>query len=265
MKILLLSLITLSLVGCNQNTTTGSADASNSSSGGGITITDGSGSSGDDGSGDNSDSTGDSGDTSSNDGGTTGSGGPVHEFNMFLAGHQSWVPGTYTNVLAQSTMPTIREAGILFRSDSRLRIRLQVNSQPFPIAGDEFCFGRQTGQASDANRYTQLRFTVSLRDIMCDTPDPNDQTNCLSDFYLGGIYQIIRSSPVNVGSFSDVIDVGARRNSTQYGTVVEVSDVRGDITCQANGTFCPSEQIIRRASCWDMRMQVSTDFTQDFN
>ena len=161
-------------------------------------------------------------------------------------------------------MPTIREAGILFRSDSRLRVRFRVNSQPFPISGQEYCFGRATGQASDANRYTQLRFTVNLKDILCDNPDPNDQTNCLSEFRLGTGYQITRVSPVSVGNFSSAIDFGSRRNSTQYGTVVEVTDVRADITCQANGTFCPSEQIVRQASCWDMTMQVSTDFTQTF-
>lgn len=256
---LLLSLtISLILVACDQNSTTGTSESSSSTTDSNIVITDNSGDTTDDGSDDSSDS------DDGSDGTTSGSGGPVHEFNLFLAGRQTWVPGTYSSALAQSTMPTIREAGILFRSDSRLKVRFQVNSQPFPTAGEEYCFGRLTGQASDANRYTQLRFRLTLRDIMCDNPDPNDQTNCLSEFYLGSIYRIIRVSPVSVGSFSPSIDIGSIRNSTQYGTVVQVDDVRADITCQANGTFCPSEQIVRQASCWDMRMQVSTDFTQDF-
>lgn len=193
-----------------------------------------------------------------------GDGYPLHQFNLFLAGHQSWMPGEYSDSLASQTMPTIREASILFKSDSRLKVKFKVHSQPYPTAGEEYCYGRASGQASDAYNYTKLRFKVHLRDVLCNTPDPQNSNNCLSGFYLGNRYRTQFVDPISVDSCSPVIDFGSFRNQTQYGTVVEIEDVKADSTCQANNTFCPAEKIVRAASCWRMTMQVSTDFTQEF-
>ena len=253
--LLLILLFSLFAVSCTDNSTSGGDSGSDSGGGdGGTGFGDGGGSTGSNPSGSTCLTSG------------TGSGTPIHELNLFLAGHQAWMPGYYSSSLAQATMPNVEEAGYLFRSDSRLKVKFKINSQPNPTAGEEYCYGRQTGQASDAYRYTKLRFRVSLRDIKCDNPDPSDQTNCLSQFYLGPRYKMHYTEPVNVGSCSPVMDIGSKRNQTQYGTVVEVDDVKSDSDCQYgyNEYNCPSEKIVRAASCWSMTMQVVTDFTKDF-
>ena len=255
-SLLIILLFSLFAVSCTENST--SSNSSDGGSGdGGTGFGDGGGSTGG--------NTGGSGGSSCLSSGS-GNGTPIHELGLFLAGHQSWMPGYYSSSLAQATMPNVEEAGYLFRSDSRLKIKLKVNSQPRPPAGEEYCYGRQTGQASDAYRYTKLRFRISLRDIKCDNPDPSDQTNCLSQFYLGPRYKMQYTEPIKVDSCTSVIDIGAKRNQTQYGTVVEVDDVRSDSDCQYGYSEynCPSEKIVRAASCWSMTMQIVTDFTKDF-
>jgi hypothetical protein len=196
-----------------------------------------------------------------------GDGGSIFTQDLFLAGGQSWTPGDYTNPLATQTMPSIQNASLLFKSDARVKVRFKINSQPTPPQAtgstDEFCYGRVYPGALDANLYTKLKFQVKLRDVLCDTPDPNNSNNCASGFYLGAPYQAQTSQPVNVDSCSQVFDIGARRNQTQFGTVVEVADVRSDQTCLANGSFCPAGQSVRPQSCWHMTMQISTDYTQD--
>ena len=145
-----------------------------------------------------------------------------------------------------------------------LKVRLKVHSQPFPTAGEEYCYGRNTGSPADQFSYTKLRFRVHLRDVLCNNPDPVNPNNCLSGFYLSNRYRTQYIDPINVDGCSNPIDLGAIRNQTQFGTIIEVEDVKSDSTCQANGTFCPAEKIVRTASCWRMTLQVVTDFTQDF-
>jgi len=193
-----------------------------------------------------------------------GDGASIFTQNVFLAGGQSWAPGNYTNPLATETMPSIQNGRLLFQSDSRLKVRFKINSQPIPPQGtsEEYCYGRQQGVV-DAFVYTKLKFKLVLRDVLCTNPDPNNNNNCLSGFYLGSPYQAQISQPVSVDSCSQVFDLSNLRNQTQFGTVVEVTDVRADSTCQYNDTYCPAEQAVRPQSCWHMTMQISTDYTQD--
>lgn len=255
-KLLIITLMLFSFVGCGEEESSGNNSSSSNTENddGGQSFSD--------------DDEGTPNTGGGNCAGTTadgqGAGTPLHQFNLFLAGHQSWVPGTYTDPLAQQTMINIQEASLLFRSDSKLQVRFKVKTQPFPTAGEEYCFGRQTGAASDQFNYTKLRFRVHLRDILCDQPDPQNPNNCLSGFYLGDRYQSQFVDPIGVDSCSNILDLGSLRNATAYGTTVEVEDVKSDSTCQLNETFCPAEKIVRRASCWHMTMQVSTDFTQSF-
>lgn len=193
-----------------------------------------------------------------------GIGNAIHQYSLIAAGHQSWMPGTYEDPLAQQTMPKIIESTMLFRSDSKLKIRLKVNSQPFPTAGEEYCFGRVIGQPSDAFKYTKLRYRIHLRDILCETPNPLNPSECLTELKLGDRYRTQFIEPTNVGSCSQILDLGSIRNSSVYGTTIEIDDVKSDSTCQANDTRCPAEQIVRAASCWHMTLQIATDFTQDF-
>jgi hypothetical protein len=185
-----------------------------------------------------------------------GSGTPIHHLDVMLAGHQEWLPGSGGG----SSYLTIEEGSYLFQTDSRLRVRFQVKSQPIAPAGEEYCYGRSTGQAGDPYTYTKLRWRVHLRDVYCNNVQGN---SCLS-YSLGGRYQTQYIDPVNVGSCSPIIELGSLRNASQWGTVIEIEDVRADSTCQYNGTFCPAEKIVRAASCWHLKMQIVTDYTQDF-
>lgn len=263
-NVLYLSLIMI-LMGCSpeqKSESTGSSNDSGQDFG-----------NGDGGTGSGSGSGGGSSSSNNNCTGTTsdgtGDGTPIHQFNLFLAGHQTWVPGDYdfNNELISQTMITPQEASILFSSDSKLKIRFKINSQPFPTAGQEYCYGRNTGSSSDQYTYTKLRFRVSLRDILCDQPNASNPTQCDSGFYLGNPYRAQYISPVNVDSCSNIIDIGSIRNASIYGTTVQVDDVKADSACQVGGTnevYCPAEKIVRAASCWHMTMQVSTDYTQSF-
>lgn len=196
-----------------------------------------------------------------------GSGLPIHHLDLMLAGHQSWAPlldaESDSDPLARATMPTVEEASYLFQSDTRLRIRFKVLSQPYPTVGEEYCYGRSTGQASDPYNYTKLRFRVKLRDVVCNQVNSEDPSKCDS-YSLGSAYRYQYIEPVNVGSCSNIIELGNLRNSTQWGTVIEVDDVKSDSTCQANDTYCPAEKIVRAASCWHMKLQIVTDYTQNF-
>lgn len=195
----------------------------------------------------------------------TGDGTPIHQFRMMLSGHETWVPGDYTEAL-RSSIPRLVEASQLFQSDSRLKVRFKVNSQPYPTAGEEYCYGRQTGVFSDPYFYTKLKFRLQLRDIICSQINAQDPTQCDGDLSLGEPYRIQYFDPVSVGFCSPVIDLGAIRNTGNniMATTVEVDDVKADSACQYNGSFCPAEKIVRKASCWDMTIQIVTDYTQDF-
>lgn len=259
----LLILLSLALftVGCSENSSTGGG--SSDDGGGSVDIGGGGGSGG----GSNN---GGGGTTPSCLNSGTGTGTPLHEFYIVLAGHKSWIPGDYSDPLAKSVMPTIEEAGYLFRSDNSLKVKFQINPQPRPTTGEDYCFGRKTGGAADAYDYTKLRLSLALRDIKCDQPHPTDPGKCNSQFYLGeryGSFQYRPLQPININTCSSVIDLGSKRNNTAYGTIVEIYDVKSDNACQAQDGYsdynCPSEKIVRENSCWSVTMQVETDFTKD--
>lgn len=255
--LLMILLFSLIAVSCSENTTSSGSDDSGSD-GGDVSI-DGGGTGTDGGGG-----TGTTGGSCLADG--SGSGHPIITVPLEAAGHQSWMPGTYSDPIATSAMPTIRHAGYIFRSDGRLKLKFKVNNQPTPVTGEEYCYGRQTGQPADAYRYTKLKFKVSQRDIICNNSDPSDPANCSSGFYLGGRYQTRTIGPISVNSCSSVIDLSNSRNNTIHGTVVEVYDVRSDSDCQFGYSEynCPSEKIVRKGSCWNVDVQVVTDQSQDF-
>lgn len=262
-KIILLALV-FALSSCLEGEAPGSSTTSNDS-GGGISNTTGgnggtTGTTGTTGSGSTTGTTGTDGTTGST--GTSG-GFPLHQFDLLLSGHESWVPGNYTDSLAMETQITPQEANILFSSDTRLKLRFRVLPQPNPTSGEKYCYDRTLGQAADAYSYTKLKWRVRLRDILCSQPDPNNTNNCLSGFYLGSPYSPRPIGPVNVDSFSEVIDYGSSRNFSPYGTTVEIDQVYSDNYCLATGSYCPANFVVRRASCWHMTMEVSTDYTQD--
>jgi hypothetical protein len=255
MKKLFILITVFSLTACLEQETGSSTGTSTNGDTGGI-----SGTTGNNGGGTTGSTTGTDGSSGTNGGGSF----PYHTLDLLLSGHQSWVPGNYTDNLAQETQITVQEAKLLFASDSRLRVRFKINQQPFPTAGEKLCFDRTTGQAADQYPYTKLKFRVRLRDILCDNPDPNNTNNCLSGFYLGGAYAAHYVGPVNVDGYSEILDLGDDRNVSVYGTTVEVDQVYSDNYCQATGQYCPANFTVRQASCWHMTMEVVTDYTSDF-
>ncbi len=190
-----------------------------------------------------------------------GDGYSILDYNLEMAGGQTWVPGG-------PTAPTLYDASLFWKSDSKFKIRFKIKPQPIPRAGEVYCHGRETGQTADRYRYTKLKFRISLRDIKCDDnpkgPDPN---KCQSGFKLGEIYYSQTIGPLSENTCSAVIDLSNKRNSTTYGTVIQVDEVKSDSACQAgykDDYYCPAERHVRKASCWNMTLQVSTDYTQDF-
>lgn len=253
-NILIILVLTFTLISCDQNTrtTSGSSgtDATTQTTGGD----------------DDGTTTGYTGTgatcSGSPSGDGQGPGTPIHHMNLFLAGYQNWFPQVNADPLAQQTFITPQEAGILFSTDSRLRVRFKVNSQPQAPSNETYCYGRNTGV--QIIHYQKLKFEIYLRDVRCST---GSTTSCPSNTYvLGPRYAgPIMIGPVDVNGCSDVIDLGHLRNQTNFGTTIEVAAVKSDQYCQTNGSFCEAEKNVRSIDCWSMTLQVVTDSTQDFN
>lgn len=220
-----------------------------------------------------------------NNGGNNGNGGnggnggvPPYEYEIMMAGDRvtpstqelPWHPavkkvGNSLGFFFGNTTQAIP----YFASDSRLKVRFKALAQPYVPSGSTYCQGRATGQAGDAYKYTKLKFTVFLRDIICT----NYSNGSCTSSYLGSRYRSKTIGPVDVDSYSEVYDYSNIRNTGNNieGTAVEVAYVRADSTCQysqnrnpPSNYGCDAEIKVRNASCWNMVMQVSTDYTQDF-
>lgn len=216
--------------------------------------------------------------TNGGGGGTGGDGSnsegtfPIRSYNILVAGEGTGIGGNYKpentwkpwgnsdsiSETGQSLLPKIVEAKNFFESDSKLDIRFKLLPPPNPPAGVEYCYGRTTGQAGDANEYTKAKFKVSLRDVSCQSG--GDSNDC----QLGHRYQTRTVGPISVNSRSPVLQMGHLRNVSAQGTVVEVHDVFTDHNCQYNGENCEANEYLRTSSCWEALMEFATDYTQSF-
>lgn len=255
----------LILVGCQKETSTTTTTTSNNVSTGGSTGG-GTGSTG----GSTGGTIGSSCSGTPQDG--TGPGNSLWHFDLQMAGHQTFYPGILdSNESSQWGLMNITEGRIAFQSDSRLKVRFKIHPQPVAPNGQEYCYGRETGQPSDAFRYTKVKFTVYLRDVL--------EHNVTKELVVGNRYQPRYIGPVSASSCSPIIDYSSSRNLssqdpnyTLVSNVIEIDDVRSDSNCQEcqdtncqyENFYCPAESIIRAASCWRMTLQISTDSTQDF-
>lgn len=193
-----------------------------------------------------------------------GTGFPLREVEMIMAGGQSWRAGISGNSGVYGDFYNEVQMGLLLASDSKLRVRFKVKPQPIANAGQEYCHGRSTGQSGDRYQYTKLKFSVHLRDVICSSFNSNGQ--CQSA-YLGGRYASRIVDAADVNSCTPIMDLGHLRNTGNniIATSIEVDDVRSNSTCLLNGsTNCNFADKVRDASCWNVRMQVATDFTQEF-
>lgn len=194
-----------------------------------------------------------------------------------LGGAEKWepkLPGSAAGLsperenLYNLSFRYINEIIPFFETDTRLKLRFSPKTQPVPPQNDEYCFGRVTGMAKDANPYTKLFFKVGLRDILCSgTYDPGLHT-CSGGFSLSAIYASFQVGPVAVDAFS-VLDLSSYPHIQQgqiVGATVEIYDVRSDSACLGGDThYCPANRVVRSGSCWSMNMEIATDETFDFN
>jgi hypothetical protein len=197
---------------------------------------------------DNGNGTTTSGGTDTGTGNTGGSGFPVHNFNILLAGYQNWYPRSNTEPLA-NTFITPQEAAIAFQTDGLLRIRLRANPQPRPPTNEQYCYGRNTGIR--VPNYGDLTVDLHLVDIKC----PSGGISCdPSQYILGQAYRPKNIGPVTVSSNSEIIDIGQYANQGVVATAIKISNARKD---QGNET-------VRSMDCWSMDVEVQTSYTQSF-
>jgi hypothetical protein len=206
-----------------------------------------------------------------------GDGTPMHQFELLMAGDElsttngqsvqyPWYPGISDTSGLYGDFISPLEAGLIFPSDSRLRVRFKVKPQPYVPAGQTYCKGRGVGQAGDTYKYKKLKFVMHLRDVICSSYNTNGQC---TNAYLGARYRTQYIDATDENTCTPIMDIGHLRNqgSNIIATTVEVDQVRADSTCQQNGGTgygCPAEVKVRNASCWQMTMQVVTDYTQDY-
>ncbi|MCO4754321.1 MAG: hypothetical protein KC478_07550 [Bacteriovoracaceae bacterium] len=197
-----------------------------------------------------------------------GDGFALRSKTFMLAGKTSWMPWNNSdtpNQLGKDAMWAIDVASDLLQSDSRLRFRIKLHDQPEPGGSPqtEYCYNRTYPAADDTYTYKKIKLKVSLRDVSC----PNGQLD--KSCVLGERYATQTIGPVSVDQCSPIIDFGQMRNFSNFGTVVEMWDVRSDNACQYTGSEhdCGSDDTrieLRQQSCWSATMQISTDYTQDF-
>lgn len=267
---ILMILAALGLASCAESTSTASSSAQDSGDGAGGDS--GGGTSGG-GSGGGASGGSTSGPTcfgNSNDG--EGDGYPLYSLNVLVAGegegnnnrpNNTWKPysnGSQVSGTEPSYFINLREASEFFTSDAKVNVRVKLHAQPNPTSGKEYCYGRVTGQAADANKYTKVKFKISLRDIVCQPGESLANNDC----ELGPRYMTKTVGPVSVDSCSSVLQLGHLRNTTDHGTTVEIWDVRTDQTCAYNDQDCPVDDLLRSSSCWEATLQVATDYTQNF-
>lgn len=197
-------------------------------------------------------------------GGTTETGlYPVRTFDIAMAGGQAWRPGIQHSDVVGDFPDLIYWINSLQKTDARYKVRFNVKPQPRPPKGDVYCAGRLTGQAGDAYVYTKLRFTYYIRNVICNRY--SSEGNCIQAS-LGPRYGSSQVGPIDVNNCSPVQDLASKLQAGPNikGFAIEVDYVRADSTCQSNGTNCPAEAKVRDASCWNIKMEIANDTTEDF-
>lgn len=161
-----------------------------------------------------------------------------------------------TLLLSEGT-PTTSAAKIAFQSDNRYKVRVTVNPKPAFSSGTSsagsqnsnldskiYCYGRKIPMAQETgDNYTKLSFKVRLWSV----------SSCSSSgCAIGSVVatETLSNIPVNG---SAVIDFSTRRPPSPNPYFIEITDVRKD-----NG------DLIRSGACWGMRLELATDYTQDF-
>lgn len=220
-------------------------------------------------------------------GGTNGNGGPGYpplSWEISYAGGVNWYPrnnpesnayycnasgyNTYTtsecysanSAILSETTPTTLDARTAFQTDSRYKVKITV--KPFSFVGGTaggnnstlkdklHCYRRLVpGATQSHDNYSGLRFTVKLRKL----------TNCNSSGCSLGSTVSTVTKDVAVNS-STIIDFSGSRPPSAEPYFVEISNVKNLSYLDSNG----NPRSIRSFSCWDMKVEVATDYTQDF-
>lgn len=192
--------------------------------------------------------------------GSTGGGFPVHGLSIRLAGEGYGAQTTeahkqsvrwYPKSTVDSSFISVEEASYMFQTDSLLKVRFNVQTQPTS------CYGKATGAAIPA--YGMLQFDVSLVAIKC----PSGGTNCSpSQYILGAPYYKQTVGPVNANA-STILDFSNKLTNGAVATAIRIDNVSSDQYCdQYPNHFCPASRIMRAQDCWGINLEVQTSYTQ---
>ncbi len=136
-----------------------------------------------------------------------------------------------------------------FQTDSSIKVRIKVNTQPTSCGGDYYGYKFNSS-------YGNLRFDIVT------------SVRRLNGTMVEG--STVQTDWISVGSTSQVITIPAE-SSTDPDTpqFIDIKNVRSDAACvwyggvDYNG-YCSDGWYIKNNECWSIELQVATDFTQDF-
>ena len=157
--------------------------------------------------------------------------------------------------LREEAMPTIAGANAIFQTDSRYKVRVTVLPQPVPPTANSaplqnkiHCYGRNRG-APYIGPYESLRFDIGVRKITCT---PAGSSNCT----LGGTTYLKQTKTVSVNS-STIVDFSYGRPANDDAYALYIGDVR------THELYNGDLRSVASQSCWKMKIEISTDSTQD--
>ncbi len=191
------------------------------------------------------------------DGDSTGS-FPIPDFDIKLRGQTNWKPVWNTSDPLWPAVPLYTELSTTNSTDTRLKVRFKVlpqpaNCTPSPVSGP-----------ASYPYYTKLKFTLKYYKAT--------KTNGVITSVESTPFYQTEYGPVSVNSCSDIINVP---HTNMEAVIVEVANVKTDFECQYMGMqndpsnyyygwYCPAEKLARTQSCWNMKMQIVNDISDDF-
>lgn len=188
----------------------------------------------------------------------------IPTYPIILAGGKTWGPGLNpSGNVSVGVFPSVNEMVAVTKTDTKLRVRFRMLAQPKPTEGQEYCFGRTTGQSADYCPYSKLKLQVGA------VPKAvwQDYLNG-SNPYLGNYMRTVThdgSNGIAVGKCSVWYDLP---HVAGQDYVIVVKDISSDNECRYQTGLkkpthpsCPNNTVVKSGSCASFEMQVQTDYT----
>jgi hypothetical protein len=181
---------------------------------------------------------------------------PIFDYDIKRKGQDSWVPGG-------PNAPIITEVMYAMQSDTRYKVRFKILPQPSSC-------GQDPGPASYPY-YSKVRLTLNFHTLKLKNDNSGD---FVTPHELNPpFHSMYDLGPFDTNSCSDIINV-PHLNVTGP-VIIKVTNVKTDFECQYSGAagnpayqyygwYCPAEQLARTQSCWNVKMQIANDITDDF-